>query len=183
MRLPSIATFPLRRAADAASATSVFLARTAGILRLLAGQHGQSVPVERPSSSSAPAPSSRPASSGSATSSPAPGGDDKPVRSDADDRTTGRTAGERREPTPQPARGASAAQAKARRTPSTPKEARKTRARTTRAASLTTVETGASSGRGGTPSSGNAENSPKERAAAGAGRQPAPMGSEDDSQS
>jgi hypothetical protein len=188
MRLPSLVSIPLRRTADVASTGSVVLARTAEVLRAVAGQEARSLPVERvvrtatsaapstvtPSSASTPA---------SAAPSPPAGGSDRPVRSDEDDHTLGRSAGERREPTPSPAKGASAAQAKSRRTPSGPKEASKVRRRTTRAASLTTVETGGGSGRGGTPSTGKAENSPKARASAKAGREPAPMGSKDDSES
>jgi hypothetical protein len=105
-------------------------------------------------------------------------GQAQPARSSDEEHTVGRRSHERREPTPEPAQGASAAQAGSRR-PSTPKAGRAVRKRSTKADTIDTVATGAGSGKGGTPEA-KAENTPKARARARQGREPAPMGSKDD---
>jgi hypothetical protein len=105
-------------------------------------------------------------------------GEAQPTRQGDDERTVGRRSHERREPTPEPAQGSTAAQAGSRRA-STPKAGRAVRKRSTKAETIDTVATGPGSGKGGTPEA-KAENTPKARAEAGQGREPAPMGSQDD---
>src|SRR4051812_43768767 len=118
-RVPHLMVAPLRLSADAASASSELLARYAELLRVLAGEQRRdadaaaaaaaapaSMPVATPAPARARATSRRPARSAAATAPP--GGADEPTRSNDEEHTLGRTAGERKEPTPEPARGASA---------------------------------------------------------------------------
>src|SRR4051794_15838040 len=172
-RVPFFLAEPLRLSAAVASAWSVVLARYAEMLRALTGdeESGGSPATHTPQRTAA-----RTARAVAQASARAGGPNDEPDRPDAEEHTLGRTAAERKEPTPEPARGASAAQAS--RRPSNPKAARAVRKRTTTARSITTVQADGGSGRGGTPAA-PAENTPKARARAGRGRQPAPMGSQD----
>lgn len=155
-RLPIVSTV-LLRSADAASLTASLIDRYADLLRAVAG--GEEGPGEPASERSRPV-------AVPVEPEPAP---------ETAEHTVGRSAAERREPTPQPAQGASSA-SRSRRI-SNPKAARKVRARSARAETLDTVEVGPGSGHGGTPESVTAENTPKERARTRGGRQPAPMGS------
>src|SRR4051795_1995994 len=109
MRLPSIVSIPIRRTADVASASSVALARTASILRAIAGEDARKVPVDHQGGGA----------SQTRDDSPPPRGRTRPSRDGAEEHTDARRAAERREPTPEPAAGASAAQAAGQRRPST----------------------------------------------------------------
>jgi hypothetical protein len=165
--LPSPITLPLRAAAEVASLSASLLERTAGLLRHVAGDGDGHVAAEPdPADVAAPA--------------TGPSGAARPRRSRAvpEARAEGRSAAERREPTLEPATGATAATP---RRASSPKAARKVRKRPERATATDTVAAPGARGRGGTPATGRAENIPTERARARAGREPAPMGSEEDS--
>jgi hypothetical protein len=164
-RLPNLLRTPLRRGADAASLVSHALDQAAGALRRVAGEGGRDIPVEHRGTPRSVPTTPKPAAAPAAKAAP----------------TRGRTAGERREPTPEPATGASAA-TRGTRQISNPKAARKNRARAARAGGLSTVEASGGTGHGGTPETVTAENTPKARAKAKAGREPAPMGSHEPNQ-
>jgi hypothetical protein len=180
-RVPFFVATPLRYSADAASAYSSILARYAEILRALAGDEGRNVRVEHRGGFQVVATPNgggeerSPAAEPDAAAAAPAGGRQEPARGEGEEHTIGRQPAERKEPTPEPARGASAA---APRRASNPKAARKVRERKTRATTITSVETNGGSGRGGTPGA-PAENTPKTRARSGQGREPAPMGSKD----
>src|SRR4051812_24855905 len=167
-RVPFFVATPLRYSADVASAYSSMLARYAELLRALAGEQGRNVGVEHrggfqvvatPNGGGDDGPGRGEQAAGDAQS-PA-GGSAEPAREDDEDHTVGRQAAERKEPTPEPARGSSAASAS--RRASSPKMARKVRERKTRASTIASVETSGGTGRGGTPEA-PAENTPKARA-------------------
>src|SRR4051794_20857475 len=180
-RVPFFVATPLRYSADVASAYSSMLARYAELLRALAGDEDHEGHDAAPPAAARPvaATATQARSGGAQPPSPA-GGPAEPARDADEEHTVGRRAAERKEPTPEPARGSSAASAS--RRASSPKMARKVRERKTRATTIDTVEASGGSGRGGTPAA-PAENTPKRRARAGQGREPAPMGSQDDSAS
>jgi hypothetical protein len=167
MALPSLVRVPLNLTASVVTGGAKLLLKP---LQRGGGQPQEQAapaPVRTPDPQVADVPAENPTA-----------GEAPPARPSDEERTVGRRSHERREPTPEPAQGASAAQAGSRRA-STPKAGRAVRKRATKADSLDTVATGAGSGKGGTPEA-KAENTPKARSKARQGREPAPMGSQDD---
>src|SRR4051812_42583133 len=165
-RVPFFVATPLRLSADVASAYSFILARYAELLRALAGAEDRGTPAGPSGGLDVAAPvraaRARRASQARASGTAArAGGRTQPARDDDEEHTVGRQPAERKEPTPEPARGASAASAS--RRASSPKMARKVRERKTRASTIASVETSGGTGRGGTPEA-PAENTPKARA-------------------
>jgi hypothetical protein len=172
MALPSLVRIPLNLT------TSLLTGGVKLLLRPLHrggdGQDQAAAPTPTPAAGRTP--QSQPQDADVPATNPT-AGQDQPARANDEEHAVGRRSHERREPTPEPAQGATAAQAGSRRA-STPKAGRAVRKRTTKADTLDTVATGAGRGRGGTPEA-PAENTPKARAKAGQGREPAPMGSSD----
>src|SRR4051794_27265043 len=110
MDLPSLVRLPLQLTVSVVSGGVKLLLRPLG----LAGGH-----QEEPASTPAPARTPDPAEADVPAANPT-AGEAPPTRAADDERTVGRRSHERREPTPEPAQGATAAQAGSRRA-STPK--------------------------------------------------------------
>ena len=173
MALPSLVRIPLNLTASVVTGGAKLLLKP---LHRGGGDEPQETQPQQPAATRTPDPQVADAPAQNPTA-----GEAQPTRGTDEERTVGRRSHERKEPTPEPAQGASAAQAGSRRA-STPKAGRAVRKRSTTAATLDSVATGPGSGKGGTPEA-KAENTPKARSKARQGREPAPMGSKDEDDS
>src|SRR4051794_29130574 len=132
MALPSLVRVPVQLTLGLASGGVKLLLRPLGLLHHGGGE--QAAPAAEPVRTPDPQVADAPATNPTARQA-------EPVRSAEEERTVGRRSHERKEPTPEPAQGASAAQAGSRRA-SAPKAGRAVRKRKVAADTIDTVATG-----------------------------------------